>query len=190
MSLGRLLPPAGGDVAEDRQRAAFVGEVTGVEHGQRAVDVALHGVRGVVAVRSHREGPVVHQPWDHVRGEGDDHGLQRERRSQSQSASYQSSALTATHVCCHGQDGHALQDGLPRPDVLGLLRHHAAELGGDLPGVHPYLKQVVDQSQDGSQREGGHEQGDEAKLDDWRRKKETIVRPLIISVCSLTFLGC
>lgn len=91
---------------------------------------------------------------------------ERERRSHSQSGSHQSPAVTPTHVCGHGKDGHALQDGLPRPNVLGLLRHHAAELGGDLPCVHSDLKQVVDQSQDGSQREGGHKQGDEAKLDD------------------------
>lgn len=162
----RFLSPAGGDVAQDPQRAAEVAEVAGVEHGQRAVDVALHGVRGVVPVRRHGEGPVVHQPRDHVRREGDNHGLQGGRRSQGHSAFRHSSLETATHVGGHGQDGHALQDGLPRPDVLGLLWHHAAELGGDLPGVHPDLKQVVDQSQDGSQREGGHEEGDEAKLDD------------------------
>ena len=73
----------------------------------------------------------------------------------------------ATHVGGHGQDGHALKDGLPGADVLGLLGHHAAELRGDLPGVHADLKQVVDQRQDRSQGEGGHEQGDEAELDHW-----------------------
>lgn len=72
----RFLSPAGGDVAKDPPRAAVLGEVAGAEHGQRAVDVALHGVCGVVPVRSHGEGPVVHQPRDHVRCEGDDHGLQ------------------------------------------------------------------------------------------------------------------
>lgn len=33
---------------------------------------------GVVPVRGHGEGPVVHQPRDHVRREGDDHGLLRD----------------------------------------------------------------------------------------------------------------
>lgn len=78
----RFLSPAGGDVAEDAQRAAGVAEVADVEDGQRAVDVALHGVCGVIAVRSHGEGPVVDQARDHVRGEGDDHGLHAGRRSQ------------------------------------------------------------------------------------------------------------
>lgn len=128
---------------------------------------------GVVPVRGHGEGPVVHQPRDHVRRERDDHGLLRDavrsRRRFKSTAVWQRRRLNVNagpHVCGHGQDGHALQDGLPRPNVLGLLRHGAAELGGDLPRVDPDLKQVVDQSQDWSQREGGHEQGDEAKLDD------------------------
>lgn len=41
-------------------------EVAGVEYGQRAVDVALHGVVGVLSVREDGEGPVVDEARDHV----------------------------------------------------------------------------------------------------------------------------
>lgn len=73
--------------------------------------------------------------------------------------------LKHAYICCHGQYGHALEDGLPCADILSLLRDHSAELGRDLPGVDPDLKQVVDESQDGSQGEGGDEQGDKPELD-------------------------
>lgn len=63
--LDRLFSPAGANVVAC-QRLALLREVIGVEYGQRAVDVALHGVSGVVSVWVHRERPVVHQPWNHV----------------------------------------------------------------------------------------------------------------------------
>jgi len=78
LSFYRFSVPAGGGVVEPvggAEGPAGVGEVGHVEDGQRVVDVAAHGVLRVVAVRIHREGPVVHQPRDHVRREGDDHGL-------------------------------------------------------------------------------------------------------------------
>lgn len=74
-----------------------------------------------------------------------------------------------TYIRCHSQYGNALKNGLPGPDILGLLWHDAAELSGDFPRIDSNLKQVVDQSQDRSQREGGHKQGHKAKLDDCER---------------------
>lgn len=73
---------------------------------------------------------------------------------------------TVSHICCDSQYSDALKNGLPGADVLGLLRDDASKLSGDFPSVDPDLKQVVDQSQDRRQREGGDEQGHKAKLDD------------------------
>ncbi len=63
-----------------------------------------------------------------------------------------------------------MKNGLPGADILGLLWHDAAELSGDFPSVDPNLKQVVNESQDRSQREGGHEQGHKAELNDCDRQ--------------------
>ena len=90
-----------------------------------------------------------------------------------------------THIRCDSHDGDTLKDGLPGSDILGLLRHDAAKLRGDFPGVDPDLKQVVDQSQDRSQREGRHEQGHEAKLDDWERKRYTWQNCWLPRICIL-----
>lgn len=76
----------------------------------------------------------------------------------------------ATHVCGDGQDGDPLQDGLPGPDVLGLLWQDAPKLSDDFPSINPDLKQVVGKSEDWGQREGGHEQSHEAELDHCGRK--------------------
>ena len=70
-----------------------------------------------------------------------------------------------THVCCHSQNCNSLKNRLPGPNVLGLLWHYAAELGGNLPGVNSDLKQVVDQCQYWGQWEGCHKQCHKAKLD-------------------------
>lgn len=64
-----LTLPAGGAVIEPVRRLhgpALVGEVLDVEHRERVVDVALHGVTGMVSIGIHRERPVVNQSWDHV----------------------------------------------------------------------------------------------------------------------------
>lgn len=54
---------------------ALVFEVCDVENGEGTVDVAFHGVMGVVPIGGDREGPVIHQPGDHVWRESNDHGL-------------------------------------------------------------------------------------------------------------------
>lgn len=69
--------PAGGDAVPCHYGPAVVGEVIDVKYRQRGVDVALHGVIWVISIRVHRERPVVHQPWNHVRCESNDHGLLR-----------------------------------------------------------------------------------------------------------------
>lgn len=72
-----------------------------------------------------------------------------------------------THIRNNRQNGHRVEDFLPRSDVSGLGCHWSPELCGELPGIHPDLQDVVAQSQEGSQGERGHEQSDETKLDDW-----------------------
>lgn len=92
-----------------------------------------------------------------------------------------------TYVCRHSQYGYALKNGLPRPYVLGLLWYDAAKLRCDFPRINPNLKQVVDQSQDRSKWEGGHEQGHKAKLDDCVKKNEKKTQALLSKyyyVCS------
>lgn len=78
-----------------------------------------------------------------------------------------------------------MKNRLPGPDVLSLLWDDAAELSGDFPSINPNLKQVVDQSQDGGQREGGHKQGHKAKLDYCKRKNKNTV--YIKSILALLF---
>lgn len=70
-----------------------------------------------------------------------------------------------THIGNNRQNGHCIEDFLPCSDVSGFGCHRSSELGGELPGVHPDLQDVVEQSQKGSQGEGGHKQSDETKLD-------------------------
>lgn len=84
-----------------------------------------------------------------------------------------------TYVCRHSQYGYTLKNGLPRPYILGLLWYDTAKLRCDFPRINPNLKQVVDQSQDRSKREGGHEQGHKAKLDDCVQKTQKKTQALL-----------
>lgn len=52
-------------------------------------------------------------------------------------------------------------------DVFRPGGHGPPQLGHKLLGVQPYFDDVVEQSEERSQREGRHEERDEAKLDDW-----------------------
>lgn len=79
---GQIFVPAGGDIVRV-QRLALVGEVVDVEYRQRAVDVALHGVVGMVSIWVHRERPVVDQAWNHVWCKSNDHGLWRHQTTKS-----------------------------------------------------------------------------------------------------------
>ena len=79
---------------------------------------------------------------------------------------YRQDGWPSTYVGDYRQDGHHVEDLLPGSDVACLGRHRPSELGGELPGVHAHLQDVVAQSQERRQGEGGHEQGDEDKLDD------------------------
>lgn len=52
-------------------------------------------------------------------------------------------------------------------DVFGSGCHRPAQLGHKFFGIESYFNNVVEQSKERSQREGCHEQGHKAKLDDW-----------------------
>ncbi len=72
--------PAGGKVVEPVRYVKirfFVTEVFNLEDRQRAVDEARHGVVRSIIIRADRKRPVVNQPRDHVRGEGNDGSLER-----------------------------------------------------------------------------------------------------------------
>lgn len=62
-----------------------------------------------------------------------------------------------------------LQDGEPHADLLGALGHGPAVLTHELVGIQPHLGPVVEQGEEWSQREGGHKDGDEAKLQDCKK---------------------
>lgn len=83
----------------------------------------------------------------------------------------QSPHVHNTHVGDDREDRHPIQDLLPGADAVGFGRHGPSELRGELPGVHSNLDDVVDECQQRSQREGGHEQCDEAKLNHWRSER-------------------
>lgn len=51
-------------------------------------------------------------------------------------------------------------------DVLSSGGHRSPQLGHKLLGVEPDFDDVVEQREERSQREGRHEERDEAKLDD------------------------
>lgn len=74
----------------------------------------------------------------------------------------------STYVGDDRQDGHHVEDLLPGSDVARLGGHGPPELSGELPGVHADLQDVVAEGQQRGQGEGGHEQGDETKLDHCR----------------------
>ena len=61
-----------------------------------------------------------------------------------------------------------LQYGEPYPDILRPLRHRPPRLADKLLAVQPDLHPVVDEGKEGSQGEGGHENGDEAELQNWK----------------------
>ena len=62
-----------------------------------------------------------------------------------------------------------LQYGEPDPDILRPLRHRPPRLADKLLAVQPDLHPVVDEGKEGGQGEGGHENGDEAELQNWKR---------------------
>lgn len=61
--------------------------------------------------------------------------------------------------------GDALEDRVPDPDVLDPLSARPTALGEVLEGVQTDLDEVIDEGEEGSQREGGHEHRHETVLD-------------------------
>lgn len=78
---------------------------------------------------------------------------------------------------------HEVQDGEPDADVLRPLGHGAAGLAHELLRVQPDLHPVVEQREERRQREGRHEDGDEAKLEDCGREEEERVVREGLMVC-------
>ena len=72
--------------------------------------------------------------------------------------------VPATHVADDGELGEAVEDREPHPDVPGALRHRPARLAHQLLRVDPDLDPVVEQREQGSERERCHEDRDEAEL--------------------------
>lgn len=66
---------------------------------------------------------------------------------------------------------HEVQDGEPDADVLRPLGHGAAGLAHEFLRVQPDLHPVVEQREERRQREGRHEDGDEAELEDCGRRR-------------------
>lgn len=60
-------------------------------------------------------------------------------------------------------------------DVFSPHGDGPAQLGHKLLGVQSDLDDVVEESEERSERERGHEQRDETELDDWREKNKTII---------------
>ena len=70
----------------------------------------------------------------------------------------------STHVRDYGQVRDGLEDPEPGPDVLGTLTERPPRGRDQLVGVQPDLDDVVDQREEGRQRERSHEQRHEAVL--------------------------
>ncbi|RLW06303.1 hypothetical protein DV515_00004450 [Chloebia gouldiae] len=87
------------------------------------------------------------------------------------SRNYCDSCWHCTYIGDHGQNGYALQDGLPGANVLCLLWNQAPELGCQLPRIQPDFQHVVNKSQKRSQGERCHEQGHKAKLYNYERER-------------------
>lgn len=80
--------------------------------------------------------------------------------------------ILCTHVGDNREHSHAIEDFLPCSNAVGLGGDGTSVLSGELPGVHSDLYDVVEESQEWSQRKGGHEERDESKLDHWDEKRE------------------
>lgn len=75
-----VISPAHADIAGPEGFiiwSALFCEVCSVKDRQWTVDEALHSVRRAVGIGTHRKAPVIHKPWNHVRGERDNGSLQR-----------------------------------------------------------------------------------------------------------------
>lgn len=80
------------------------------------------------------------------------------------------SILLETYIGDHWENSNHVEDLVPCADAVRFGRHGPAELSGVFPGVHSHFQDIIHQSQQRSQRERGHKQGDEAKLDNCKTK--------------------
>lgn len=55
-------------------------------------------------------------------------------------------------------------------NIFGSSCHWPSQLSHKLLGIQSYFNDVVEQSKERSQREGGHKQSNETKLDDWTHR--------------------
>ena len=65
----------------------------------------------------------------------------------------------------HGQLGNEGEDGQPDADVLGRPRQRPPQLRERFEGVDADLEEVVEEGEEGAERERHHKQRDEAELD-------------------------
>lgn len=79
---------------------------------------------------------------------------------------------TETYVRDDREVGDALEDRVPDPDVLDPLSARPTALGEVLEGVQTDLDEVIDEGEEGSQREGGHEHRHETVLDHCHERKK------------------
>lgn len=143
--IAELRVPAQRHIAKLRgRRRRQIAKVLGGKVGQRVVQVA--GLRVVlVPALGHR----VHQARYEVGRERND-----ERTGRGADAT---------------EDGHDVE---PDADVLDATRHRAPVVLEELLRVQAHLEDVVEQREQRRQREGHHEDGDEAELDDWCARRE------------------
>ena len=79
--------------------------------------------------------------------------------------------LCLSYICENCDPAEPLHDSEPDADVLDALRDGAAVVDEQLLGVEAQLEHVVEQREERRQREGRHEDRDEAVLDDCGRKE-------------------
>lgn len=52
-------------------------------------------------------------------------------------------AHTHTYIGDDREDSHSIEDLQPGPNASGLGSHGPAKLGGELPGIHTHLQDVI-----------------------------------------------
>lgn len=146
--------------------------VLGVVEWQRCqgeVDVAPHRVViGAAVVEARQDG----------RGESDEEGLQTVRDVQTlllkdaRQSPWQRCGRAEPYVAEDGDVCDGLHDGEPDADVLSPLHHRAAVFSHKLLRVQADLDPVVDEREERREGTGHHEDGDEAKLNDYHDKRD------------------
>ena len=94
------------------------------------------------------------------------------------------------YISDDGEVGDHVEDLEPDADVLGSLGHGAPRLADELLGVESNLDPVVEQREEGGQREGRNENGDEAELQNWNDEAKVLFHTLLLYLCWLHRWRC